>query len=160
MDLLNSLWDLQQPLRSLYVLCVEPVCRTYGVTRAELEILLFLEEHPRRDTAAEIVGRRYLAKSHVSTSIRSLERGGYLTRSAGQSDRRRVHLRLTPQAGPLLRAGREAQDRFLGLITAGLSRADRARLRGYIAKIEGNIQASLEDRGKAAAPPFGPTGAG
>ena len=144
MELPISLWDLQQPLRSLYALCVEPVCRNYGVTRTELDILLFLEDNPEHDTAAKIVDRRYLAKSHVSTSIRSLERGGYLTRLAGRADRRLIHLKLSEKALAVIRAGKQARESFLKIITDGLEPGDRERLHGYIERMKRNIQTYLE----------------
>ncbi len=146
MDPPISLWDLQQPLRSLYIACVEPVCRDYGVTRTELDILLFLAKDPQCDTAAEIVNRRYLAKSHVSTSLRSLERGGFLTRHGGLTDRRRIHLSLSERAAPVVRAGQAAQAAVLEVITAGLDREDRALLLGYLARAERNIRSYLEAR--------------
>lgn len=148
MDLPFSIWDMQQPLRSLYSLCVEPVCRSYGVTRTELDILLFLEGNPCQDTAAEIADQRHLAKSHVSTSIKSLERGGYLVKLAGQCDRRLTHLRLTEKAARVVEEGKRVRGAFLDIVTAGLPPADRDRLHGYIGRMERNIKSYLEDNGK------------
>ncbi len=148
MNIPIRLWDLQQPLRSLYTLCVEPVCRDYGVTRTELDILLFLDGSPDHDTAAEIADQRCLAKSHVSTSIRSLEKNGYLTRLTGRTDRRLIHLGLSEKAARLVKAGKDARDVFLEIITAGLDAEERARLHVYIEKMEENVLSYLETRGK------------
>lgn len=144
MNTAMSLWDLQQPLRTLYALCVEPVCQNYGVSRTELDILLFLENNPDRDTAAEIVDRRRLAKSHVSTSIRALEQGGYLVRRPGGADRRLIHLELSEKAAGVIRDGRKARDVFLGILTAGLSGEEKDRLHGYTEKMERNVLSYLE----------------
>lgn len=142
-----SLWDLQQPLKSLYALCVEPVCRNYGVSRVELDILLFLENNPDYDTAAEIVDRRCLAKSQVSTSIRALEQNGYLVRWPGDADRRLIHLKLSEKAAAVIRDGREARNAFLVIITAGLNGEDRKHFHDCIEKIEWNILSYLERHG-------------
>lgn len=147
MDMPIRLWDLQQPLRSLYTLCIEPVCRDYGVTRTELDILLFLDGSPEHDTAAEIADQRCLAKSHVSTSIQSLERNGYLTRLAGCADRRLIHLRLSEKAARVIQAGKDARDVFLGIITAGLDEEERARLHADIERMEENILSYLAAAG-------------
>ena len=61
-----NLWELPAPIKALYADCMEPVCHTYHITRMELDILLFLANNPKYDTAAEIIEIRYLAKSHVS----------------------------------------------------------------------------------------------
>ena len=148
MNVPMRLWDMQRPLRSLYALCVEPVCRKFSVTRTELDILLFLKDAPDHDTAAEVADRRCLAKSHVSPSIRSLEKKGYLTRLGGRTDRRLIHLKLSERAEQVIQAGREAQDVFLGIITAGLDGEDRERLHVYIEKMERNIQSYLAACGK------------
>ena len=148
MNIPMRLWDLQQPLRSLYTLCVEPVCRDFGVTRTELDILLFLDGNPDHDTAAEIADQRCLAKSHVSTSIQSLERNGYLTRLAGRADRRLIHLRLSEKAARVVRAGKDARDVFLGIITAGLDEEERSRLHVYIERMEENIFSYLAVSGR------------
>ena len=132
MNIPIRLWDLQQPLRSLYTLCVEPVCRDYGVTRTELDILLFLDGSPDHDTAAEIADQRCLAKSHVSTSIRSLEKNGYLTRLTGRTDRRLIHLGLSEKAARLVKAGKDARDVFLEIITAGLDAEERENVLSYL----------------------------
>ncbi len=148
MNIPMRLWDLQQPLRSLYTLCVEPVCRDYGVTRTELDILLFLDGNPNYDTAAEIADQRCLAKSHVSTSLKSLEKNGYLTRLAGRADRRLIHLKLSEKAARVVKAGQDARDVFLGIITAGLDAEERARLHVYIEKMEENVLSYLGTCGK------------
>jgi len=107
--------------RLLYSACVEPVCRKYGLNRTELDILLFLANNPQYDTAADICAVRSLAKSHVSTSIRALERTGLLEKYQLPTDRRSVHLRVLPAADAVTADGRAAQERFRCVLNAGLT---------------------------------------
>ncbi len=143
-----GIWDMQFPLRSLYSLCVEPVCKGFGVTRTELDILLFLANNPRHDTAAEIAEVRHLAKSHVSTSLKSLEASGYVAKFPGEDDRRMVRLKLTQRADAVVAEGRRCQREFFEIVTGGLSEEDHRRLRGYFSCMEQNIKQYLEVRAK------------
>lgn len=108
-------------VKILYSACLEPVCRKYGLNRTELDILLFLANNPQYDTAADICAVRSLAKSHVSTSVRTLERAGFLEKYQLPADRRAVHLRVLPAADAAIAGGRAAQERFRSVLTAGLT---------------------------------------
>lgn len=143
-----DLWENQPSFRSLYALCIEPVCQRHGVNRTEFDILLFLANNPRYDTAAAISDVRHLAKSHVSVSLRSLERQGYIVRLPVENDRRQVHLRLTAKATAVVRAGRERQRAFAEIILDGLSEEERELLRGCFTRMERNIMTYLEAHAK------------
>jgi len=144
----NNLLNLQVSMRALYAMCIEPVCQKYGVTRTELDILLFLANNPQYDTAAEIVNIRLLAKSHVSTSLKSLEKNGYITKHTEDSDKRLIRLRLTVQADNVVQEGRQRQSDVVNVISAGLGQEDLERLRLYIAAMEKNIKDYMEAHAK------------
>ena len=72
MQLVNPL-EQQNAVKTLYSEFVSPVCAKYGLTRIELDILLFLANNTRYDTATDIVEVRFLAKSQVSAAIKNLE---------------------------------------------------------------------------------------
>ena len=40
-------WEHYFPTKALYSVCMEPVCREHGITRTELDILLFLANNPK-----------------------------------------------------------------------------------------------------------------
>lgn len=75
---LSDLWDLRSLTKRLYGQRIQPVCEAYGLTRMEMDILLFLANNPAFDTARDIVERKQFTKSHVSASVAELERRGYL----------------------------------------------------------------------------------
>lgn len=72
MQLVNPL-EQQNAVKTLYSEFVSPVCAKYGLTRIELDILLFLANNTHYDTATDIVEVRFLAKSQVSAAIKNLE---------------------------------------------------------------------------------------
>ena len=65
-------WEHQNAVKTLYSKCVGEICVWHGITRMELDILLFLANNPCFDTATEIVEIRYLSKSQVSSSVKLL----------------------------------------------------------------------------------------
>ena len=141
---LTNLWDIQTSMRSLYAMCVEPVCQSYNVTRTELDILLFLANNPKYDTAAEISDIRFLAKSHVSTSLKSLEANGYIVKATESEDKRRVHLKLTEAANNVVREGQKRQTVFADIIMDGLSKKERQQIHSGIEQMEKNIKRYME----------------
>ena len=93
--------DFMADSRDFYTGLIDPVCKKYGLTQMEFNILLFLANNPECDTAARIIKKRAFTKSHVSMSVRSLEERGLLTGEYYGTDRRTIHLKLTDAAAPM-----------------------------------------------------------
>ena len=83
-----------------------PLQQRTGLALREVQVLLFLANHPGQDTARDVVELRGLPKSQVSQAVDILCRRGFLSRKADAEDRRVVHLAITDQ-GAL--PAREAQ---------------------------------------------------
>ena len=65
-------WDYfthARTLELLYHKLQSPVLARYQMTQIELDVLLFLANHPGLDTAKDIVEIRRLTKSHVSAAV-------------------------------------------------------------------------------------------
>ena len=120
MQLVNSL-EQQNAVKTLYSEFVSPVCAKYGLTRIELDILLFLANNTRYDTATDIVEVRFLAKSQVSAAIKNLEARGCLRREYQLENRKTAHLRLCDPAQPMIAAGRSAQEQFGAALLDGFT---------------------------------------
>lgn len=87
--MLFDLWDGLSLFKKIYDQSLEPVCKKYQLTRMELDILLFLANNPGYDTAKDIIERRRLTKSHVSMSLKDLERRVWCKRNIIRVTRRR-----------------------------------------------------------------------
>ena len=122
-------------LRKLYAREISGVTDTHALTRVDLDVLLFLANHPASDTAAEIVSQCSLTKSHVSGAVEHLTSRGLLEQRRDSQNRRRVHLSLTEQASPIVLDGRAAQHRFLEVLTRSLSDEDRHELLRLMARM-------------------------
>lgn len=93
-------WDYfthARTLELLYHKLQSPVLTRYRMTQIELDVLLFLANHPGLDTAKDIVEIRRLTKSHVSAAVEGLSRKGYLLRVRRPDNRKLIHLVLLPE---------------------------------------------------------------
>lgn len=133
-------FDDLQKLQKAYARLLEPVCRRWSLTRRELDVLLFLYNNPHLDRAADIVGCRGIAKSHVSASVSALEGRGYLHRRTDGADRRTVHLSVTAAAGPIIEAGLAAQQEFGALLLEGLTLQQLQQGRELAEAVHRNIE--------------------
>lgn len=138
--MLSIFWEQHALARSLYGDCLEDVCKAHGMTRMEMDILLFLANNPRYDTAADMVEIRQLAKSHVSMAVKTLAERGMLTRHYKSGNRKTVHLRLTKKADPIVRDGKKAQEKFVSILYAGFSGEEAQQCRKFFCKIRENIR--------------------
>ena len=94
--------DTITTIKKLYTVSLEPVCKQYDLTRMELDILLFLANNPQYDSAKDIIERRKLTKSHVSTSIKSLTKNNYLKPVYLPNNKKTVHLKLLNSADEII----------------------------------------------------------
>lgn len=135
--------DLLAATGSLYNRLMLPVCEAYGLTPAEVTVLLFLANNPEHDTATEIVAHRRLSKSYVSASVRTLREKGLLEGTFRGRDRRSVHLRLCEAAAPAVAAGQAAQQKYFSILLDGMSAEDRGLFERYIGTVKENAEGYL-----------------
>ena len=132
--------DTIQLAKKRYAQLLDPLCNTWGLTKTEVDILLFLANNPGLDRAADIVRIRQITKSHVSLSVSNLEQRGFVYRTFDPEDRRTAHLKLREEALPVIREGNRIQQEFLGRIFAGLSEEELAFWRSILDRVCRNIQ--------------------
>ena len=54
----GELWNGLRSMLRLYEKMMKNVCRKYGLSMVEVDIIAFLKNHPMKDTAADIVEYR------------------------------------------------------------------------------------------------------
>lgn len=141
--LLSEFWTNQSLIKALYTQCVEPVCNKHNLTRMELDILLFLANNPQFDSAADIIEKKHFTKSHVSTSVRSLEQKGFLCKSYAPSNHKTLHLSLCKTASDAIADGQAAQQTFLNILFEGFSAEEHSKLQQFFSRISSNISTHL-----------------
>ena len=137
-------WEHQSAVKALYAKCVESVCEKHHITRMELDILLFLANNPRYDTAADIIEIRYLSKSQVSASIKILELEGYLQKNYAPGNRKTAHLAIREKASGLIADGRAAQEKFMAIMFREIPQEDIEIMKKCNARMLRNIYGYLK----------------
>ena len=126
--------------QSLYEKSVMPVCKTYGLTYMEFTVLMFLQNNPKYDTAAQLVKIRRLSKSHVSVSVNGLQEKGFVEGVYYPGNKKTLHLRLTEAAQPVVTAGIKAQKEFGAMLVRGFSTEEVAQLQYLTDKLHENMK--------------------
>lgn len=122
----HPLLTIRSALKRCYAHEMAGVLSRWQLTGMELDVLLFLGNNPDCDTASDMVQLRQLTKSHVSKAVERLTALGLVLQQRDEMNRRRIHLKLAEAAEPILRDGREAQKRFVEVLTRGLNDEDKA----------------------------------
>lgn len=136
-------------LRRLYAREISGVMENYALTRVDLEVLLYLASHPGENTAAEIVSRCCLTKSHVSGAVEHLTEKGLLEQCRDSRNRRRVHLSLTDSAVPMVADGLAAQHRFLEILTCRLGDEEKRQMLQMMGRMLACAAQEAEDAAQA-----------
>lgn len=143
----SEFWNGLSLIKRLYDQNLQWVLAEYSLTRMELDILLFLANNSQFDTATDMVNKRGLTKSHVSSSIQHLVELGYLERCYLQDNRKVVHLRVLGAASEIVSAGRRAQEEFFSRLFAGFSPLQQRHLEEITKKLSENVRLALEEGG-------------
>ena len=114
--------------------------RSIGMTKPEMDILLFLHNNPQYDKAADISELRFLAKSYVSKAVDLLQKRGMLEVHTDEVDRRIMRLRVTEAASPALEKAKETQVQFLQLLFEGVTCEEIQVLQGIHEKMMKNLE--------------------
>ncbi len=109
----------------------------------ELTILLFLANNPKYDTASQIVSKRHLSKSHVSTSVRTLEEKGLIAKELRNGNHRSEHLLICNASKEIVKKGKKTQKDFLKKISRGISESQKEEMHSALEIMNENVQTAL-----------------
>ncbi len=101
-----------------------PLLRKFDLNQTEFDLLMFLANNPDMNTARDACRIRGIKKGLVSITADSLLRRGLITRAADAGDRRIARLSCTPDADPIVQAGRAAQAEFFRAMTSCLTKEE------------------------------------
>lgn len=136
-------------LRSLFRLydkMLKRVCTEHDLTLVEADIISFLQNNPEKDTAADIVELRMLSKGAVSKGVEALIQRSLLERIPDTKDRRRIHLKLRPQAGPVTESIEEVREEFLETILEGFTKEELEIYSRFFRRLFKNTRTAMEGR--------------
>lgn len=142
---MNPLIDFIPLVKESYTKAIRPVCLKYNMTTAEFDVLLFLANNPEFDRATDIVEKRYIVKSQVSTSINLLEKKGYLSRTYKENDRKTIHLILNDLARNAIEDGQKAQELFFDILLTGFSDEQKILIKKNMQTLVDNMKAFVQE---------------
>ena len=112
-------WDQHKTITRYYEILMSSVCEKYQLKHLEYDILMFLHNNPQYRTAADIVRVRKSTKSHVSTSLKTLEDRGFIAKKTDPVNKKHIELDLLEPANEIVRDGLLAQRQFRGADAPG-----------------------------------------
>lgn len=122
----------------------QSLSEAYALQMLDIDLLLFVYNHPALNTARDAVALRGLSKSNVSTSLAKLRKRG-LVRLQTQPDNRRVQrIFLTKEGERIARELRVCQQDCFDRLFTGFSDGEQAQLRQYLARLNENIAAAVK----------------
>lgn len=136
-------WDQHKTITNYYELLSSGICDQYGLTQMEYDILMFLHNNPQFNTAAEIVKVRKSTKSHVSTSLKSLENNGLIRRIQSEDNKKHIEIVLLDKAKLIVEAGINAQKQFAQNVLSGLTEDEKHICINIFDKICCNAEESI-----------------
>ena len=138
-------WDKHKTIISYYELLSGAVCDRYELTQMEYDILMFLHNNPQNNTAAEIVKIRKSTKSHVSTSLKTLENKGLVERKQSKENKKHIEIFLLDKAELIVEAGLNAQKEFAKNVLSGMTDEEKHMCMKVFDKICNNAEKCLRE---------------
>ena len=134
-------------LRSLFRLydkMLKKVCTEHDLTVIEADIISFLQNNPGKDTAADIVELRGLSKGAVSKAVECLLQKSLLVRVPHLEDRRKILLKIMPEAGPVTESINEVKEEFVGTILEGFTKEELEMQSQFLDRLFENTKRAIE----------------
>lgn len=144
MNRTTELWMGLRSLLRLYDRMLKKVCMEHDLTVIEADVISFLQNNPGKDTAADIVELRMLSKGAVSKAVESLIQKSLLERIPDMEDRRRIHLKLKPEAGPVTESIDDVREEFLNTVLEGFTNEELEMQARFFQKLSENTRRAME----------------
>lgn len=117
----------------------KPVCKEMGINQTSFDIILFLANNPEYTSARDISTVRGIKPNLVSFTVEKLVKDGFLIREAVKDDRRKVSLRYTEKARPIIDKGRIVQEDFARDLLNGISKEHLLIYNNCMNQIKNNL---------------------
>ncbi len=117
-------WDQHKNITNYYEKLTSSICQQYKLTQLEYDILMFLYNNPKYNTASDIVRIRKSTKSHVSTSLKNLENKKLIIKKQNKENRKYYEIFLLEKANIIIKNGKKIQEQFIEDLFEGISEDD------------------------------------
>lgn len=111
--------------RERYYKTLEECSKEKGISKQEIDILLFLEAHSS-NCACDVVNERGLSKAYVSKAISELQKNGLIIVEPDSNDRRYQHIAIDEKARTIIDYMKAKQKKMIDDLTKNISEEDLA----------------------------------
>ena len=122
------------------------ICEKFGLTQMEYDILMFLHNHPQFNTAADIVKIRKATKSHVSTTLKTLEDNGLVRKIQSPDNKKRIEIELLGPAKKIIQEGLNVKTEFVNNLFQGLTEEEMRMWQSIFVKVCNNAEKCLKEK--------------
>lgn len=127
----------------LYKNLVEDIKNKYQLTQTEFDVLMFLYNNPEYDKACDIVDKRHISKSHVSSSLKSLEERGYIKVKFEENNKKNKHLVLCEKSKEITKEGKEIQNHLFNILMKGFTKEEIKTYNDNLRRMNQNVKEAL-----------------
>lgn len=104
-----------------------------------MQSLKSLDNNEPLDTASDIAKYRAMSKSMISKSVDGLYKRGYLSYEIDNIDKRCIHLKIEPEAVPMIEELHQVQKDFFDLLTQDITPKQYQAMEEVLNKMYQNI---------------------
>lgn len=145
---LTVFWNFASEAERAYDYHRKKIMSKFSLSAIEVDVLLFLANNPEKNTAADIVRLRKIAKSHVSLAVRSLTEKNLISQQSDSKKRCIIRLTPTPKADEIILFGQAEQKKFAEALSRGANYTDRAAFNRRLIEITENLREEYETKPK------------
>lgn len=138
--------DKHKTIICYYSRLTRVICEKFELTQMEYDILMFLHNHPQFNTAADIVKIRKATKSHVSTTLKTLEDNGLIRKIQSPDNKKRIEIELLEPAQKVIQEGLNVQKEFVKDLFQGLSEEELRMWQSIFTKVCNNAERCLKEK--------------
>lgn len=114
--------------------------KKYELTTNEILFLLQLDRNERNNSASEIVDELMITKSHLSKSIDSLYKRGYIEKMVDEGDKKIVRLFISSSCHELINELKKIEKEMYKKVVAGINKDDLIVFERVLKQIQNNFE--------------------
>lgn len=104
---------------------------------SEMHVLEAVQKGGRSETMSELAARLRVTASTLTVAVKTLEQKGFLQRLRDSADKRKVTVRLTPQAETALQSHAAFHERLIAQVSQKLTDAQMEALSNMLSELHG-----------------------
>ena len=107
---------------------------------------MFLHNHPQFNTDADIFRIRKATKSHVSTTLKTLEDNGLVRKIQSPDNKKRIEIELLEPAKKVIQEGLNVKTEFVNNLFQGLTEEEMRMWQSIFVKVCNNAEKCLKEK--------------